>query len=251
MSNDNRTGWLEGPQALCVPRTTPPRRYNLILLGAPGVGKGTQAALLSSRLGSCHLSTGDVFRAAKAVEPAKRTPAISRALRAIERGELVSDEIVIELVRERLACLRCDGGFLLDGFPRTIPQAEALDAMLAADGLALDGVVCYDLPIERIVARIGGRRVCEECKAVFHVEAQPTAREGVCNRCGGLVVQRTDDRPETVRVRMEAYTRSTLPLLDYYRRRGLLCMVSADGEPETVYARTQHALAASFANVSG
>jgi adenylate kinase len=251
VSNDNRAGWLEGPQAPCVPRTTPPRRYNLVLLGAPGVGKGTQAALLSARLGSCHLSTGDVFRAAKTVEPSKRTPAISRALRAAERGELVSDDIVIDLVRERLACLRCPGGFLLDGFPRTIPQAEALDAMLAADDLALDAVLCYDLPIEHVVARIGGRRVCEQCKAVFHVETHPTAREGVCDRCGGLVVLRTDDRPETVRVRMEAYERSTKPLLDFYRRRGLLCMVSAEGDPEAVYARSQHALAGAVASASG
>jgi adenylate kinase len=247
VSIDSRNGWLEGPEAFCAPGPTPPRRLNLILLGAPGVGKGTQAALLTKRLGACHLSTGDIFRHARAVDPARRTPAITSALRAIDRGELVPDDVVVELVRERAACLRCSRGFLLDGFPRTVPQADAFDTLLASEDVTLDAAVYYDLPIELAIARIGGRRVCAGCKAVYHVPMQPPAVEGVCDRCCGALEQRSDDRPRAVRVRMRAYEASTLPLLDYYRRRGLLCVVSAEGDPETVFVRTQHALAEAIA----
>ena len=160
----------------------------------------------------------------------------------MQRGELVSDETVIELVRERVGCLRCNGGFLLDGFPRTLAQAEALNDILASERVALDAVASYVLPLEQVVARIGGRRVCTGCKAVYHVEAQPPAVAGICDKCGSALEQRPDDRPDAVRVRMEAYAQSTLPLRDYYRARGLLREVSADGDPEEVFARTVEAL---------
>jgi adenylate kinase len=210
----------------------------LILLGPPGVGKGTQASLLSSRLGPCHLSTGDIFRGARATPACERSPALNAAVEAMQRGELVSDDTVVSLVRERVECLRCNGGFLLDGFPRTLQQAQALDDLLAREGVALDGVINYEMPIEEVVARIGGRRVCPSCKAVFHVIGQPPARPGLCDACGGALVHRDDDKPEAVRVRMQAYAKSTQPLIDYYSRRGLLVSVSANGSPEEIYERT-------------
>ena len=218
----------------------PPRR--LVLLGAPGVGKGTQAELLCANLGACHLSTGDIFRAAKAMDPAERTPALTAALEYMRRGDLVPDETVLALVAERVGCLRCEEGFLLDGFPRTVAQAEALDKLLAGERLKLDAVLSYDLPLEKVVSRLSGRRTCPSCKAVFHIEARPPKVAGVCDHCGGKLYQREDDRPESIRVRMEAYERSTAPLADFYRRRNLLLSVPADGSPEQIFQRTLDAL---------
>lgn len=248
MSSDSgggthRTIWFNGGTKPCRVVPAPARRYNLILLGSPGVGKGTQAALLASRLGACQLSTGDLFRAARALPACERTPAVSTAIDAMQRGELVSDEIVIAMVRERTVCLRCNGGFLLDGFPRTVTQARALEDILAGEGVALDAVVNYELPIDEVVSRIGGRRVCGGCKSVYHVKARPPARPDVCDRCGQPLEQRSDDRPGAVRVRMDAYAKSTLPLIDYYEARNLLVRVQADGDPDAIYARTLDALA--------
>lgn len=234
--------WLAGPGHDCEPPPSTRRPCRLVLLGAPGVGKGTQAGLLSSRLGACQLSTGDVLRGAKRLAACDRSPAMELAIAAMSRGELVPDEVVLEIVRERVDCLRCHGGFLLDGFPRTIAQAEALDGMLAAEHLGLDAVVSYDLPIERIVARLSGRRVCPGCQAVYHVETQPPQTEGRCDRCGGPLVQRDDDRPDAVRVRMQTYEAATAPLLDYYVARALLVSVPADGTPEEILDRTLDAL---------
>ena len=152
----------------------------------------------------------------------RRSPAITAALEYMRRGELVPDETVVDLVRERKECLRCPGGFLLDGFPRTVAQAEALAGMLAELGMKLDAVIDFALPIEEIVSRLSGRRTCADCKAVFHVTGRPPKVEGVCDNCGGQLVQREDDRPEAVRVRMDAYQRSTSPLTDYFRKQGLL-----------------------------
>ena len=218
------------------------RAYRLVLLGAPGVGKGTQAELLCKGLGTCQLSTGDVFRAAKCLNANEISPALREALEFMRRGELVPDATVLSLVRERVRCLRCPGGFLLDGFPRTVPQAEALDQLLRDENLTLDGVLSYELPIEQIVSRLSGRRTCEKCKAVYHVATRPPKTEGVCDRCGGKLVQREDDRPEAVRVRMETYEKSTAPLIDFYRARNLLLTISADGTPEAIYQRSLKAL---------
>ena len=220
------------------------KAWRLVLLGAPGVGKGTQADLLCERLGTLHLSTGDVFRAAKAAPADQRTPAIQRALGYMQRGELVPDETVIDLVRERVACLRDPGGFLLDGFPRTVVQAEALSRLLEQERLSLDGVLDYDLPTEEIIVRLSGRRTCAGCKAVFHVVTMPPKKEGICDHCGGQLYQREDDRPESIRVRLDAYARSTAPLTDYYRQQGLLRSINARGTPEEVFQRTLAALGA-------
>jgi adenylate kinase len=241
----DRKAWLRGGTAQCEP---PPESNDLarclVLLGAPGVGKGTQAELLSEKLGACHLSTGDIFRAAKAMDPAERTPALTSALDYMRRGDLVPDETVLALVAERVGCLRCEGGFLLDGFPRTVAQAEALDKLLAGEKLKLDAVVSYELPLEQVVSRLSGRRTCPNCKAVFHVEARPPKTPGVCDHCGAKLYQREDDRPESIRVRMEAYERQTAPLADFYRRRKLLLPISAEGSPEEIFNRTLDALKA-------
>ena len=235
--------WLHGGSVACgSPATAPERPYRLVLLGAPGVGKGTQAELLASHLGACQLSTGDVFRAAKDADPAARSPKLNEALEFMRRGELVPDETVIGIVRERAGCLRYAAGFLLDGFPRTVAQAEALAGLLAEQGIALDAVLSYELPLERIVARLAGRRTCGQCKAVFHVESIPPKVEGVCDHCGGALVQREDDRPESIRVRMAAYETSTRPLADFYARQGLLRTISAEGSPEAIYQRTEEVL---------
>jgi adenylate kinase len=213
-----------------------------VLLGAPGVGKGTQAELLTERLGACHLSTGDVFRTAKALSESERSPAMSAAMEYMRRGDLVPDATVLQVVRERLACLRCPGGFLLDGFPRTVAQAEALQSMLEEQNLALDAVVNFELPIDEIIARLAGRRTCKDCKAVYHVTGLPPKKEGICDKCGGTLVQREDDRPESIRVRMEVYEKSTAPLTGFYRRLGLLVPVTAQPFPEGTLARTLTAL---------
>jgi adenylate kinase len=239
----DRAAWLKGGEARC---NIPPRRQlqprRLVLLGAPGIGKGTQAELLCSGLGACHLSTGDVFRGAKSLDPCDRSPAIEAALDSMRKGELVPDTTVLDMVRERLRCLTCQGGFLLDGFPRTVVQAEALDQMLAEQNVQLEAVLSYDLPIDKIVARLSGRRTCGGCKAVYHVTARPSKVAGICDHCGAKLVQREDDRPEAIRVRMDAYERSTSPLINYYSKKGLLVSVSAEGAPEAIYQRAVAAL---------
>jgi adenylate kinase len=239
----DRTAWLRGGEAQCK---TPPRRQlqprRLVLLGAPGIGKGTQAELLCEGLGACHLSTGDIFRAAKTLDPCDRSPALDAALDSMRKGELVSDTTVLDMVRERLRCLTCKGGFLLDGFPRTVVQAEALNAILREQNVFLEAVLSYDLPIDRIVARLSGRRTCSGCKAVYHLTARPPKVPGSCDHCGGKLFQREDDQPEAIRVRMNAYEQSTAPLIEFYRRQGLLVSISADGAPKEIYQRAMAAL---------
>jgi adenylate kinase len=239
---NKRAAWLEGPSATCP---TPPelaRPWRLILLGAPGVGKGTQANLLRERLGACHLSTGDVFRAASKRDGCAPSPAMAAALDFMRRGELVPDSTVWEMVRERSHCLHCRGGFILDGFPRTLMQAELLKELMEQERLSLDAVVNYELPLGEIVERLSGRRTCEKCKAVYHVSRQPSQTAGVCDHCGGRLVQREDDRPESVTVRMQTYERSTAPLIEFYRNLGPLLSVMATGSPDEIYARTSAAL---------
>lgn len=242
-TKSDRAAWLKGGTVQCSVRPpVPARAYRLVLLGAPGVGKGTQAELLCSKLGTCQLSTGDVFRAAHQSEACERTPKVNEAIELMKRGELVSDETVLEIVRERSKCLRCYGGFLLDGFPRTVVQAEALSQLLEANRKALDAVLSFELPIEKIVSRLAGRRTCELCKAVFHVESIPPKVENVCDHCGGRLIQREDDRPESIRVRMDAYEKSTRPLTKFYAERGLLKTISAEGSQHDVCHKTLQAL---------
>jgi adenylate kinase len=201
------------------------------------VGKGTQADLLCSRLGACHLSTGDILRAAGCAGD-DRSPALEAALASMKAGALVSDETILELVGERGRCLRCCGGFVLDGFPRTVAQAEALSELLKREGVELDAVFSYELPLDEIVSRLAGRRVCPKCKAVYHLSMQPPTRPGICDACGTALIQREDDKPEVIRTRMRVYQESTQPLLDWYAHRGLLIQVPAFGSPEQIYVRT-------------
>lgn len=249
----NRDGWLSGGELPCDP--VPPLNHppcRLVLLGPPGVGKGTQAKLLCERLLACHLSTGDLFRAA--VCEGASSPAMKAALETMQRGELVSDELVIAMVRERSACLQCKGGFLLDGFPRTVRQAEELEIMLTELGVKLDAAVCFELPVEDIVARLSGRRTCGSCQAVFHVLSQPPKVPDVCDHCGSRLIQRDDDQPEAIRVRMRAYEDETLPLIAYYEHHGKLQRVLAAGRPDEILDRTiqlltQNGIAEKFVSV--
>lgn len=241
-SQNDRAAWLQGPLAVCsVPPRDNLRPWRLILLGAPGVGKGTQADLLRQHLRACHLSTGDLFRAAASRNECQLSPAMILALGFMRRGALVPDSTVWEMVHERSACLRCQGGFILDGFPRTLMQAESLQRLLQDEKLRLDAVVNYELPLDQIIERLGGRRTCEKCKAVYHI-GHASGRQGFCDRCDGQLYQRDDDRPETITVRMKAYEHSTEPLIDFYRSQGLLLPITAQGSPEEICTRTVAAL---------
>jgi len=241
MPKPDRSAWLKGGTAVCQmpPRTPLGKAWRIILLGAPGVGKGTQAELLCERLGTCHLSTGDVFRTAKCLGEADQTASMHEALKFMRRGALVPDETVLGLVGERLHCLNCSGGFLLDGFPRTVAQAEVLEKLLQGENVSLTAVFNYELPLEQIVSRISGRRTCAGCKAVYHVATRPPKVTGICDHCGGQLFQREDDQPESVVVRMKAYEESTRTLIEFYQQRGLLVTIPAEGSPEEIYQRTR------------
>ncbi|QIA28032.1 adenylate kinase [Thermaerobacter sp. PB12/4term] len=197
-----------------------------IFLGPPGAGKGTQAARLAQRAGVPQIATGDMFRAAVR----EGTPLGLEAKRYMEAGQLVPDEVTLGLVRERLAQPDCRNGFLLDGFPRTVPQAEGLNEVLAGLGVRLDGVLYFDVPDAVVVERLSGRRVCPACGATYHVRFEPPQVEGRCDRCGAELVQRSDDREETVRQRLAVYRQQTEPLVRYYREAGLLHTLDA-GQP--------------------
>ena len=195
---------------------------NLILLGAPGAGKGTQAEAISAKLGIPQISTGNMLR--EAVK--NGTEMGLKAKAAMDSGDLVSDEIVIGILRDRIAEPDAKNGYILDGFPRTVAQAEALDQM----GVTIDKVLEIHVANERIIARMSGRRVCENCGASYHIEYKPTTKPGVCDICGGKAVQRADDAPETVLSRLEVYEEKTAPLKDYYWETGKL--VTVEGQEE-------------------
>ena len=193
---------------------------NLILLGAPGAGKGTQAELLVAKLQIPSISTGNMLREAIA----KGTPLGTLAKQYIDAGNLVPDDVVLSIVAERVAKPDCENGFILDGVPRTLAQAEALDAK----GVKIDHVVSLEIEDSVIEGRMTGRRVCTKCGASYHNVANPTKQEGVCDLCGSTVTTRVDDAPETVRKRLEVYHASTEILKDYYAKQGKLCLVNAD-----------------------
>jgi len=240
----DRSAWLQGGETLCLhPPPVVRRTWRLILLGPPAVGKGTQADLLASALGACPLSTGDVFRAAGSYQ-APPGSAIADAQRYMRRGDLVPDDVVLGIVRDRSRCLRCSGGFLLDGFPRTVTQAISLDALLNKNGVPLDAVISYEIPLGILSARISGRRVCRGCHANYHVKTHPPRREGVCDRCGEVLEQRADDHPAVVRNRLFEYEKATAPVAGHYESQGILIPINADAEPVDVLAHTLDALAA-------
>jgi len=238
-------GWLEGDSTTCAPVAGEhPHPWRLVLLGAPGTGKSTQGELLSQRLNICHLSTGDLFRAVASHSGPNPSPAMAEAKKYVQQGDLVPDSTMWEMILERDHCIRCPAGFLLDGFPRTLVQAEQLAAFMKKEGLSLNAVVDYEMPLPEISARLGGRRMCEKCHAIFHVTWRPPKIEGQCDDCGGLLYHREDDWPDAIATRLEAYKHSTAPLIQFYKALGLLTPVDAVGSAEDIYARTMAALQA-------
>ena len=200
----------------------------LILLGAPGAGKGTQAEILCKQLGIPTISTGNILRAAIK----DGTPTGLKAKSYIDAGALVPDEVIIGIVDERLAQEDCKNGYILDGVPRTIAQAEALEKA----GISFDAVVSIEISEEEILRRMTGRRVCEACGSSYNVVAVPPRREGICDNCGGKLIQRKDDTPETVRERLKVYHKETEPLVDFYAQRGLLRPVQSSSKEATTQA---------------
>lgn len=210
----------------------------LILLGAPGAGKGTVAKLLTAMDGSVQISTGDILRAAVVAG----TELGKKAEAAMKAGDLVSDDLIMGIMQERLQEDDCKAGYLLDGFPRTIPQAEALKELLAKMGEKLDFVVNIDVPREVILDRLTTRRTCTDCGAIYNVKSNPTKEEGKCDACGGPVVQRDDETEEAISNRLDVYTEKTAPLADFYENEGMLLSVSAT-ESETVINAIKERLA--------
>lgn len=197
---------------------------NLMLFGAPGAGKGTQAKHLIEKYDIPQISTGDILRAAITAG----TDMGMEAKKFIEAGQLVPDSTIIGIIKDRLAEADCKAGFILDGFPRTLAQAEALDILLKNMGIALDKVIAFNVPDEKITDRITGRRMCKDCGASFHVEFNPSKVEGKCDYCGGELYIRKDDTAETVIKRLEAYHTQTAPLFDFYSEKGLMGEVNGD-----------------------
>lgn len=216
------------------------RGMRLILLGPPGAGKGTQAKLLVDRFKIPQVSTGDMLRAAAKAG----TPLGREAKQYMDRGALVPDAVIIGLVRERLQQPDCSGGYILDGFPRTVAQAEALEKALAALQARLDHVVSLEVPTEDLVQRIAGRRTCRSCGAMYHVRFSPSKVDGRCDACGGATYQRDDDREETVRRRLSVYAEQTAPLVSFYEPRALLRRVPGTGEIAEIFQRIAAALGA-------
>jgi len=204
----------------------------ILLFGAPGVGKGTQAKLLQDRKGFYHLSTGDVLRAA--IKEGTKLGIMAKTF--MDKGELVPDEVMIKLVEETIASGN-NKDFILDGFPRTAAQAEALDSMFAKHSMSIDKVINLSVPKEQIVERLSQRRVCISCGSTYNLVVNPPKRDGICDVCGGEVVQRKDDEPETIKHRLDVYAEKTSPLIKYYGSKGKLIHIDAVGEIETIFNR--------------
>jgi adenylate kinase len=210
----------------------------LVMLGPPGAGKGTQARLLQDAFGVPQISTGDMLRDAQQ----SGTPIGQAARQLMDAGKLVPDDVVIALVEERLAATDCEKGFILDGFPRTVPQAEALQRLLAARGQGLDAVVAVHVPHEELVSRLGGRLVCRGCGAMFHMQFNPPAHIDRCDGCGGELYQRDDDRPDRISVRLTVHEQEVAALETFYGGAGLLHSVEGTGTRDDVFGRIRATL---------
>lgn len=211
----------------------------LLLFGPPGVGKGTQAIRLSAALRVPHISTGDILRTSLQ----SHTPLGNKVRSFLESGQLVPDETIVDVVRERLAMRDAHEGFILDGFPRTVSQADALAEILGGTPPALDSVIVLDAPTEALVARLSGRRICESCQSTYHVTSRRPKVPGTCDRCGGLLIQRSDDVEETVRYRQQDYLEKTQPVIDYFNSHAWpVRMVDAIGDIDQIFGRIYAAI---------
>ncbi len=211
---------------------------NVILLGPPGAGKGTQAKMLVEEYQIPQISTGDILRAAVK----EGSPLGKEAKACMDKGDLVPDSVVIGIVEERIQLPDCAKGYMLDGFPRTVPQAEALDGMLQNLSSQIDHVVSIEVASEELVGRLTGRRTCRDCGVGFHVMFDPPEQEGVCDKCGGELYQRDDDNVETVTSRLEVYESQTLPLIDYYKAQGKIRPIDGVGDIKEIFARVTQVL---------
>ena len=204
----------------------------IIMLGAPGAGKGTQAKMIAEKYSVPHVSTGDIFRA-----NIKNGTALGKeAKKYMDQGLLVPDELTVKILLDRVAQDDCKNGYVLDGFPRTIPQAQVLDKALSELDDAIDYAINVDVPDENIIRRMGGRRACLTCGATYHVEHIPPKKEGICDACGSELVLRDDDKPETVKNRLDVYHKQTQPLIDFYEAKGILKSVDGTVPMEDVFA---------------
>jgi adenylate kinase len=203
----------------------------IVLLGAPGAGKGTQAKKLVEKYGTPQVSTGDLLRAAVASGTALGKEAKS----FMDKGELVPDRVVLGMVEERLKQDDCKKGYILDGFPRNTSQAEALDKMLAALKMSLDAALSVDVPFEDLMKRLTGRRTCKACGQMYNIYSSASKKEGACDKCGGALFQRDDDKEETIKKRLEVYTASTAPLIDYYNKKGIVKSVAGTGSIDDIF----------------
>jgi len=210
----------------------------LIFLGPPAAGKGTQAKRLAAQYGIPHISTGDMLRAAVKVG----TYLGQEAKRYMDRGALVPDEVMIGIIHERLQQPDCTRGFILDGFPRTVPQAKALSALLKSMHIAIDHVIDVEVPVEEVLRRMSGRLTCQDCGAMFNLMLDPPKRPGRCDCCGGILIHRVDDRVETVHERLGVYGQTTKPLIEYYRTRGTIRTVDATGTIDEIAKRIAEAV---------
>ena len=204
----------------------------IIMLGAPGAGKGTQAKMIADKYGIPHVSTGDIFRA----NLKEGTELGLKAKEYMDKGELVPDELTVSILLDRVAKDDCKNGYVLDGFPRTIPQAEVLDEALTKLSESIDYAINVDVPDENIVGRMGGRRACVKCGATYHVKYNAPKVEGVCDACGDKLILRDDDAPETVQKRLDVYHEQTQPLIDYYEKKGVLKTVDGTVDMKDVFA---------------
>ncbi|WP_022764371.1 adenylate kinase [Butyrivibrio sp. XPD2006] len=204
----------------------------IIMLGAPGAGKGTQAKMIAEKFNIPHISTGDIFRA----NIKNGTELGKKAKEFMDKGQLVPDELTVEILLDRVAADDCKNGYVLDGFPRTIPQADVLDKELTKLGDKVDFAINVDVPDENIVRRMSGRRACLKCGATYHIEHIPPKQEGICDKCGSELVQRDDDKPETVQNRLSVYHEQTQPLIDYYNKKNILKSVDGTKDMQEVFS---------------